>query len=153
MSGTQRVVTGLCFEDIQLGMEETFIKKVSAEDVAMFGDVSGDTNPVHFDEVFAKSTPFGGRIAHGLLIASFLSTILGTKLPGPGAIYVSQSLNFRGPVRIDDLVTARAQVVSMCSEKFRVTFECECLVEGETVLDGEAVVLVPSRADRASGSA
>jgi len=149
MSGTERVLTGLCFEDIRLGMEETFTKAVTADDVQSFADVSGDTNPVHLDEVYAISTSFGGRIAHGLLTASFLSTILGTKLPGPGAIYVSQSLNFRAPVRIGDRVTARARVVSMCVEKFRVTFECECLVDGETVVDGEAVVLVPSRAERA----
>ena len=134
-------------------MEETFTKTVTAEDINMFADVSGDTNPVHLNEAFAASTAFGGRIAHGLLVASYLSTILGTKLPGPGSIYVSQSLNFRAPVHIGDSVVARARVGRMNDEKFRVTLECECSVNGETVLVGEAVVRIPSRAERAAKGA
>lgn len=153
MSGTQRVLLGLCFEDVHLGMEESFTKTVTARDIDMFAAVSGDTNPVHLDEAFAASTAFGGRIAHGLLVASFLSTILGTRLPGPGSVYVSQSLNFRAPVRIGDTVTARVRVSSVCGEKFRVTLRCECSVEGETVVDGEAVVRIPSRAERAARNA
>ena len=153
MSGTQRVLLGLCFEDIRLGMEETFAKTVTVEDVDMFAAVSGDTNPVHLDEAFAASTAFGGRIAHGLLVASYVSTILGTKLPGPGSIYVSQSLSFCAPVRIGDLVVARVRVVTMCGEKFRVTFKSQCSVNGETVVDGEAVVRIPSRAERAAKGA
>ena len=144
---------GYTYDELEVGMQELFSKTISESDVYLFAGITGDFNPIHVNEEYAKTTRFGRRIVHGPLTLSLGASILGTKLPGPGAIYVSQSLNFRGPVRIDDLVTARAQVVSMCGEKFRVTFECECLVEGETVLDGEAVVLVPSRADRASGSA
>lgn len=153
MSGTQRVLLGLCFEDVDLGMEETFTKTVTAEDIDMFATVSGDYNPFHMDETFAASTAFGGRIAHGLLVASYFSTILGTKLPGPGSVYVSQSLKFRAPVHIGDTVVARARVVSKNDEKFRVTLECEGTVNGESVLDGEAVVRIPSRAERAAKGA
>jgi 3-hydroxybutyryl-CoA dehydratase len=153
MSGTQRVLLGLCFEDVHLGMEETFTRTVTAQHIDMFAAVSGDTNPVHLDEAFAASTAFGGRIAHGLLVASYLSTILGTKLPGPGSIYVSQSLNFRAPVHIGDSVLARVRVSSMNDEKFRVSLECDCSVNGESVLDGEAVVRIPSRAERAAKGA
>lgn len=137
--------TSRFFEDLQLGMEETYAKTVTAEDVSNFAVLSGDTNPLHLDEVYAAGTRFGGRIAHGMLTASFLSTILGTRLPGPGAIYLSQSLNFRAPVRVGETVTARARVVALCETSRRATLECECLVGEKTVVDGEAVVLVPSR--------
>jgi len=153
MSETQPVLLGLCFEDVDLGMEETFTKTVTAEDIDKFAAVSGDYNPFHMNEEFASSTAFGGRIAHGLLVASYFSTILGTKLPGPGSIYVSQSLKFRAPVRIGDTVVARARVISKNDEKFRVTLACESTVNGEPVLDGEAVVRIPSRAERAAKGA
>jgi 3-hydroxybutyryl-CoA dehydratase len=153
MSPTRPVKLGLCFEDVHLGMEETYSRTVTAEDIDMFAAVSGDTNPVHLDEAFASSTAFGGRIAHGLLVASYFSTILGTKLPGPGSIYVSQTLTFRAPVHIGDTVVARVRVTYMNDEKFRVTLACESTVNGEPVLDGEAVVRIPSRAERAAKGA
>ncbi|MDP2619532.1 MAG: MaoC family dehydratase [Hyphomicrobiales bacterium] len=153
MSQTRPIKLGLCFEDVHLGMEGTFSKTVTAKDIDMFAAVSGDTNPFHLDEAFAASTAFGGRIAHGLLVASYFSTILGTKLPGPGSVYVSQTLKFRAPVYIGDTAVARVRVKSKNDEKFRVTLECECTVKGEPVLDGEAVVRIPSRAERAAKGA
>lgn len=153
MSQTRPVELGLCFEDVDLGMEETYSRTVTAEDLEHFAAVSGDYNPFHMNEEFAATTVFGGRIAHGSLIASYFSTILGTKLPGPGTIYVSQTLKFRAPVRIGDTVVATAKVVDLNGEKFRVTLACQATVNGEPVLDGEAVVRIPSRAERAAKGA
>jgi 3-hydroxybutyryl-CoA dehydratase len=153
MSEAGGVKLGLCFEDVELGMEGTFTKTVTAEDIAGFAAVSGDYNPFHMNEEFAASTAFGGRIAHGLLVGSYFSTILGTTLPGAGSIYVSQTLYFRAPVHIGDTVTAKLRVKAKNDEKFRVTLACEATVRGEPVLDGEAVVRIPSRAERAAKGA
>lgn len=153
MSQERAVKLGLCFEDVKIGMEETYSRTVTAEDIDKFAAASGDTNPFHLDEAFAASTAFGGRIAHGLLVASYFSTILGTKLPGPGSIYVSQTLKFRAPVYIGDTAVARVRVASKNDEKFRVTLECQCTVKGESVLDGEAVVRIPSHSERAAKGA
>ena len=133
------------FEDLAVGMEASHAKRITNEDIQCFADISGDDNPVHMSEEYASGTIFKERIAHGILTASLLSTVLGTKLPGPGAIYVSQSLNFRAPVKIDDEVTAVARITDLLPEKGRVIFTCNCHVNGKTVLDGEAVILVPSR--------
>jgi 3-hydroxybutyryl-CoA dehydratase len=119
---------------------------VGAADIEAFAEVSGDNNPVHLDEDYARTTQFGERIAHGMLSAAYISAILGTRLPGPGAIYLSQSLRFRRPVRIGDLVVARATVTALDEAKGRVTLETVCEVGGKTVMDGEAVVIAPRRA-------
>lgn len=142
---------GYFIEDLEPGMSATFGKTITDADILMFAGVSGDTNPVHLNEEFAGGTPFGGRIAHGLLTASLISTAIGTKLPGPGCIYVSQSLRFRAPVRAGDTVTARVTVLDVDREKKRVRMETVCLVGGRVVLDGEAVIMVPSRASRREG--
>ena len=110
-----------------------------------FAKLSGDNNPVHLSDHFAATTPFRERIAHGLYTASLLSAVLGTRLPGPGAIYISQSLNFRAPVKIGDVVLAHVEVASLDPETKRAVIACECTVDARTVLDGEAVVLVRSR--------
>lgn len=107
--------------------------------------MSGDTNPVHLDQDFANQTPFHGRIAHGMLTASFLSTVMGTKLPGPGCIYIKQSLRFMAPVRVGDTVTARVTVASLKPEKKFAELHTVCTVGGKVVIDGEATVMVPSR--------
>ena len=107
--------------------------------------MSGDTNPIHLDEAYAKSTPFGGRIAHGMLSAAYISAVLGAKLPGPGAIYLNQTLRFRRPVRVGESVTARVTVKSIDVERGHVTLTTVCEVNGKVVIDGEAVVLVPRR--------
>lgn len=136
---------GYFFEDLQVGMEVEQKKIISAEDIENFAIVSGDNNPVHLDSEYAAGTIFKERIAHGILTASFISALFGTKLPGPGCIYISQSLNFRAPVKIGDGVIAKAAVKELIEKRGRVIMECDCSVNGETVLDGEAVLLVPSK--------
>ncbi len=138
--------TLLYFEDLQLGMTESIIRTVMNSDVIGFAELSGDANPVHLSEHFAVKTPFKSRIAHGLFTASLISAVLGTRLPGPGAIYLSQTLNFRAPVRIGDVVTALVEVVDLIADKNRAKLSCECRVDNQVVLDGEALVRVPGRA-------
>ena len=133
------------FEDLELGMEASHEKTVSEGDINSFADVSGDYNPVHMDEDYASGTFFKSRIAHGMLTASFISTVLGTRLPGHGCIYLSQTLRFLGPVRIGDRVTALARVVSLDMAKRRAQLACLCSVGGKVVVEGEATVFVPSR--------
>jgi 3-hydroxybutyryl-CoA dehydratase len=111
----------------------------------MFAGVSGDTNPVHLNEEFAQGTSFAGRIAHGMLTASLISTVLGTKLPGPGCIYLSQSLKFLAPVRAGETVRAEVTIKSIERDRRRVLFETVCKVGGKNVLEGEALTMVPRR--------
>jgi 3-hydroxybutyryl-CoA dehydratase len=134
-----------CFEDLELGMEASFQKVVTEGDIVAFAGVSGDKNPVHLDPAYAARTMFKERIAHGMLTASYISAVFGMEMPGPGAIYVSQTLNFRAPVRIGDVVTAKVKVVELIPQKRRARFECVCLVDGKPVLEGEAVLMVPGR--------
>lgn len=136
---------GHYLEDLAVGMSAVFGKTVTEADIMAFAGVSGDTNPIHLHEGFAKASRFGQRIAHGMLSASFISTVVGTKLPGPGSIYVSQSLNFKAPVKIGDTVTARCEIVEIVPERKRIKLKTECLCGDKVVLDGEAVILVPSR--------
>ncbi|MEJ8571788.1 MaoC family dehydratase [Microbaculum marinum] len=126
-------------------MSDSLMRTVMADDVIGFAKLSGDNNPVHLSDHFAAQTPFRERIAHGLYTASLISALLGTRLPGPGAIYISQSLNFRAPVRIGDVITARVEVRELDADKRQARLECECIVDAKTVLDGEAIVMVPSR--------
>jgi 3-hydroxybutyryl-CoA dehydratase len=135
-----------CFEDLVIGMRETHFKTVSNEDVVGFAELSGDRNPIHLSEHFARKTRFGGRIVHGLYTASLISAVIGTRLPGPGAVYISQTLNFRGPVKIGDVVAISVEVVELVEKGRRVRLHCECAVNGEVVLDGEGVLSVPGRA-------
>src|SRR5271155_5042617 len=134
------------FEDLAVGMREALVKRVENEDVIGFAELSGDRNPIHLSEHFARKTRFGGRIVHGLYTASLISAVVGTHLPGPGAVYISQTLNFRGPVKIDDVVAISVEVVELCQKGRRVRLRCECAVNGEVVLDGEGVLSVPGRA-------
>src|SRR6188508_1986829 len=113
------VLRTLFFEDLSVGMSEHFSKTVASSDVVGFAEVTGDRNPIHLSEHFAAKTTFGTRIAHGLYTASLISAVLGTRLPGPGAIYISQSLNFRAPVRIGDTVEVRVEVVELVAERHR----------------------------------
>jgi len=135
----------LYFEDLSLGLSETLTKTVDSSDVVGFAEVTGDRNPIHLSEHFAAKTPFGTRIAHGLYTASLISAVLGTRLPGPGAVYISQTLNFRAPVRIGDTVEVKVTVAELLPEKSRARLACSCTVGGEAVLDGEAWVKVPSK--------
>ena len=136
---------GHFFEDLSLGMSRVFSKTITEADLLMFAGVSGDTNPIHLDQDFASRTMFEGRIAHGMLTASLVSTVLGTRLPGPGAVYVSQSLRFLAPVRIGDTVIARAVVAELLPERNRVRLQTFCTVGERKVLDGEAVLMVPRK--------
>ena len=137
---------GYFLEDLSVGMSAAYSKTVTESDIAKFAEVSGDNNPLHLDEAFAKTTRFKERIAHGMLSAGFISTILGTKLPGPGSIYMSQNLRFTAPVKIGDTVTARAEITDIRRDKKRVTLVTTCVVGETVVIEGEALVMVPSRA-------
>jgi 3-hydroxybutyryl-CoA dehydratase len=134
----------LYFEDLSVGMTEMLSKTISSSDVVGFAQLTGDRNPIHLSEHFAAKTSFGGRIAHGLYTAGLISAVLGTRLPGPGAIYVSQTLNFRAPVRIGDQVDVSVTVAELMPERHRARLTCVCKVGDEIVLDGEALVKVPS---------
>jgi len=135
----------LYFEDLSVGMTESLAKTISSSDVVGFAEVTGDRNPIHLSEHFAARTPFGTRIAHGLYTASLISAVLGTRLPGPGAVYISQTLNFRAPVKIGDTVDVTVTVAELEPKRRRARLTCTCMVGDEIVLDGEALVKVPSR--------
>lgn len=139
-------MNGLCLEDLSVGQSAELSREVREGDLAAFAEVTGDDNPVHLDEAYAAATPFGGRIAHGMLSAGYISALIAKKLPGPGAIYLSQSLSFRRPVRIGDVVTARVEITAIDAAKARVTLSTICQVGGKTVVEGEAVILAPRRA-------
>lgn len=136
---------GYAIEDLEPGMQASFAKTITDADILMFAGVSGDTNPVHLNEEFALDTQFKGRIAHGLLTASLISTALGTRLPGPGCVYLSQTLKFMAPVRAGDTVRALVTIREIEHEKKRVTFDTVCKVRDKDVLTGEARLLVPTR--------
>ena len=132
-------------DELKVGMSERFEKTVTERDVELFGEVSGDMNPVHFDEEFARKTIFRGRIAHGVLCLSYMSTVLGMKMPGPGTIFMSASSRFKAPVRIGDTVVTICTVREIVPEKRRVLFDCLCKVGETTVVEGDALVMAPAR--------
>jgi 3-hydroxybutyryl-CoA dehydratase len=138
-------MNGYFFEDLQLGQTASVGKTITEADILLFSAVSMDTNPVHLDEASAAASPFKVRIAHGMLTASLISAVLGTKLPGPGTIYLGQTLKFRAPVQIGHSVTATVEVTALDAEKKRATLKTSCLVGGKPVVEGEAIVMVPSR--------
>lgn len=133
------------FEDLEIGQSAEYAKTVTDADVLLFSGVSGDDNPVHINQEYAETTMFKTRIAHGMLSAGFISTVLGTRLPGPGTIYLGQNLKFKAPVRIGDTVTAKATVTALDPAKKRVTLSTICTVKGTVVIEGEATVIAPSR--------
>jgi len=133
----------LYFDELTLGMREAISKTVENEDVIGFAELSGDHNPIHLSEHFARKTRFGGRIVHGLYTASLISGVIGMRLPGPGAVYISQTLNFLGPVKIGDVVDVSVEVVELTEKGRRVRLKCECRVGDKVVLEGEGVLSVP----------
>src|ERR1700742_4993773 len=133
----------LLFDDLKVGMKERLRKTIAASDVVGFAQLTGDRNPIHLSEHFAARTNFGGVIAHGLYTAGLISAVLGTRLPGPGAIYISQTLNFRAPVKIGDTVDVEVIVAELMPDKSRARLTCVCKVGRQVVLDGEARVKVP----------
>jgi len=140
--GEYTMNTGKTINEIEIGEEASFTKTVSEADVYNYAGVTGDFNPAHINESFAKKSMFGGRIAHGMLSAGFISTVLGTKLPGPGCIYVSQELKFTAPVHFGDTITAKVKVINKNVEKNRVELETECINQkDDTVIKGKAVLM------------
>ncbi|MCH9765177.1 MAG: MaoC family dehydratase [Alphaproteobacteria bacterium] len=133
------------FEDLSLGQEARVSTTVHEADINKFAEVSGDNNPVHLDADYAATTMFKERIAHGMLSAAYISAVFGTKLPGPGAIYISQSLKFTAPVKIGDTVETTVKIIDLNAEKKRARFETVCAVDGKPVLKGEAELMVPKR--------
>jgi 3-hydroxybutyryl-CoA dehydratase len=133
------------FEDLEPGMEASLARTVSAADILGFAEITGDRNPVHLDPEYAAKTVFKEPIAHGMLTAGYISAVFASELPGPGAIYVSQTLNFRAPVKAGDRVVAKVRIVEIYPARRRVRFECICAVDGKPVLEGEAVLMVPPR--------
>jgi 3-hydroxybutyryl-CoA dehydratase len=131
------------FEDLKIGDSAETAHTVTEADLIAFAQVSGDTNPVHLDADYAAATPFGERIAHGMLAAAYISAVMGTKLPGPGVVYLTQSLKFRRPVKIGDAVVARVTVEALDARRGWATLKTVCEVGGKAVLDGEAMVVVP----------
>lgn len=139
------ILGGYDIEDFTVGMSATFSKTITEADIVLFAGVSGDNNALHINEEYAQGTLFGTRIAHGMLTASVISAAVANKLPGPGAIYMSQSLVFRAPVKPGDTVHATVTVKEIFSERNRVVLQTTCAVKGHTVIDGEALVKVGSR--------
>jgi len=136
---------GITIKEMTVGQSASFTKTVTEADVVLFGGVSGDLNPAHFNEEYAKGTIFKGRIAHGMLGASFISTVLGMHLPGPGSIYMKQDLRFLAPVYFNDTVTATCTVKEVIEEKNRVILDCKVVNQkGVEVIAGEAMVMPPT---------
>jgi 3-hydroxybutyryl-CoA dehydratase len=138
-------MNGLYLEELKVGQTAMFGRTVTNADIVAFAGISGDTNPIHLHDGFARTTRFGQRIAHGMLSGSYISTVIGTKLPGPGAVYVSQTMNFMAPVIIGDTITAIATITAIDDRRRRVTLKTQCFNGEKVVIDGEAVVLVPRR--------
>jgi 3-hydroxybutyryl-CoA dehydratase len=136
---------GYVFEDLAVGQTASFSKTITEAAILMFAAVSGDTNPVHIDAEAAAASMFKERIVHGMLSASLISTVLGTKLPGPGTVYLGQSLKFRAPVKIGETVTATVRITALDPAKRRATLETICTVKGKPVVEGEANVMVLPR--------
>ena len=135
---------GKTIKELKVGESAEFSKTISESDVYLYAGVTGDLNPAHINEEYAKKTFFKTRIAHGMLSAGLISTVLGNELPGPGSVYIRQELNFLAPVHMGDTVTARAEVIEILSEENRVKLKTTCVNQnGVTVLDGEAVVSPP----------
>jgi 3-hydroxybutyryl-CoA dehydratase len=135
---------GKTIDQLNVGDADEFAKTVTESDINTFAGVTGDLNPAHINEEYAKKTFFKTRIAHGMLSAGFISAVIGTRLPGPGTIYLKQELNFLAPVKIGDTITARIEVAELWPEKNRVRLKTTCTnQEGKVVVDGQAMVMAP----------
>mgnify|MGYP000448037065 CR=1 FL=1 len=133
---------GKTIDQLNIGDRASMSKQITERDVIRFAELTGDINPIHMDKLYAEQTIFGERIAHGMLTASLISAVLGIKLPGPGNIYVSQTLKFKAPVKFGDVIEAEVEVVEKIPERNRVRLSTVCRNQhGTVVLEGEAVVL------------
>lgn len=136
---------GLYFEDLSEGQSAELTRVASGAVVEAFAELTGDVNPIHLDEAYARTTSFGGRIAHGALAAAYISAVIGTRLPGPGVVYLTQNLRFRRPVRLGDSVTARVTIKTLYLQRAHAILATSCEVNGKVVVDGEALIMVPRR--------
>ena len=136
---------GYDIEDLQPGMTASISKTITDADIVLFSGVSTDTNAVHINEEYAKTTMFGGRIAHGMLTATLISAVLGNRLPGPGCIYMGQTLKFKAPVHPGDTVTATVTIKEVIVEKKRAIVETVCTIGGKVVIEGEATMMCTSK--------
>ena len=136
---------GYAITELEVGQTAEIIRVVDEEAIQRFAEVSGDFNPLHMDEAYASRTPFRGRIAHGALVASYVSCVLGNHLPGPGAIFSGMNIRFERPVRIGETVTAKATVVDVDVKGRKVKLDCVCSVDGETCMIADAEVIVRKR--------
>ena len=136
---------GFTIDQMEVGMSRSYAKTITETDIVLFAAASGDVNSVHLNQEYAEKTPFGGRIAHGILTAGVISACIANRLPGAGTIYLGQTLKFKAPVRPGDTVTAIVTVKSLDAEKNRVVLDTICQVAGKTVLEGEATVLAPKK--------
>ncbi|ETR74658.1 MAG: MaoC domain containing protein dehydratase [Candidatus Magnetoglobus multicellularis str. Araruama] len=135
---------GKTISQIKTGDFAEFSKTISESDIYTFAGVTGDLNPAHINEDYAKDTFFKGRIAHGMLLAGFISAVIGMKLPGPGTIYIKQEIAFKGPAKIGDTITARAEAIEINEEKNRVRLQTTCRnQDGKLLVDGEALISPP----------
>lgn len=146
MHPSLQLLHGYYIEDLKPGMSTSYGRTVTETDIANFAGVSGDTNPLHLNAEFAATTRFKQRIAHGMLSAAYISTLIGNRLPGPGCLYISQSLRFVAPVRIGDTVIATATITDIDTARRRVKLSTVCRVGDTVVVDGEAETLVETRA-------
>lgn len=139
-------MTGKTIDELSIGDQASFSKTISETDIYLYAGITGDFNPAHVNEAYAQTTAFKTRIAHGMLVAGFISNLLGTRLPGPGTIYMSQDLKFLAPVAIGDTITATVEVIDILTEKKRVRLKTTCMNQkGTVVLDGEALVSPPRK--------
>ena len=145
MSPQKQKLDGMAIDEICVGMSASYSQTITDADIKSFAGISGDNNPVHMNEEYAAESRFGKRIAHGFISASFFSALFGTRIPGPGCVYVSQNLNFKKPVYIGDTVTASVIVTNIDKDKNRVFFDTVCKVKGKTVIDGKAELYIPER--------
>ncbi|MEE2996510.1 MAG: MaoC family dehydratase [Pseudomonadota bacterium] len=142
---TMEELHGYFVDDLKIGMTDVYVRTVTETDIVQYSQISGDDNPLHVNEEFAKQTVFKGRIAHGMLTCGYISAVLGTKLPGPGCAYLQQNLNFREPVRIGDTVQTRVTIKKISKDTNNVTCEVVCSIGEKIVIDGTATLWVPSR--------
>lgn len=136
---------GFYLEELEIGQTAVYVRTVTETDIVQYSQISGDDNPLHVNEEFAKQTVFKGRIAHGMLTCGYISAVLGTKLPGPGCAYINQNLNFRAPVRIGDTVQTRITIKEINSDSNKVVCESVCSIGEKVVIDGTATLWVPNQ--------
>lgn len=136
-------LSNIPIKDIKIGMKATYSQTITDTDVKAFAGISGDRNPVHLDEIYAQNSRYKKRIAHGLISASYFSALFGTKLPGEGCVYASQTLNFKRPIYVGDTVTAQIEVINIYIDKKKILFRTTCMVKNRIVIDGEAEIFIP----------